>query len=187
VTSAGPRLRAAAKPVAIAGAAIGLEWTRALAMARPGQAVAALVLGGASLCALAIPFSRVSLGLGGGRWGLRLMGALALTAVLLLPAAVRWPGGGPLTGVVALGAIVIASGEELAFRGALYAALEEFGGAPLAVVGSALAFTTAHVLSHPPAFLLAVAGVGLLFGLWRWACRDLVAPLVSHIVADLAL
>lgn len=180
-------LQAAARPVAIAALAVGLEWWRALAMARPDQTAAALVLGGAALCALAIPFSSESLGLVRGRWGLRLIGALALTAVLLLPAALRWHGGGPLTGFIALGAVVVAAGEELAFRGALYAALDHVGGPALAVAGSSLAFTAAHVISHPPAFLLAVAGAGFLLGLWRWACNDLVAPILAHAVADLAL
>jgi membrane protease YdiL (CAAX protease family) len=181
------RLSAAARPAAIATVAIGIEWIRVLAMARPDQTSAALVLGGASLCALAIPFSRESLGLAGGRWALRVVGALALTAVLLLPAALRWHGGGPLTGFVAFGAIIVASGEELAFRGALYAALDEVGGPALAVAGSSLAFTAAHVISHPLEFLPAVAAAGLLLGLWRWACRDLVAPVIAHAAADLAL
>jgi membrane protease YdiL (CAAX protease family) len=81
----------------------------------------------------------------------------------------------------------VSIGEELAFRGALYAALEEVGGAPLAVGGSTIAWTAAHALSHPPAFLGAVAAAGLLLGLWRWACRDLVAPIIGHVIADLAL
>jgi membrane protease YdiL (CAAX protease family) len=54
-------------------------------------------------------------------------------------------------------------------------------------VGSTFAFTAAHALSHPPVFLLPVAAAGLLLGLWRWACRDLVAPMTAHILADLAL
>jgi len=48
-------------------------------------------------------------------------------------------------------------------------------------------WTAAHALSHPPAFLGAVAAAGLLLALWRWACRDLVGPVIGHVVADLAL
>jgi hypothetical protein len=44
-----------------------------------------------------------------------------------------------------------------------------------------------HVLSHRPEFLAAVAGAGLLLGLWRWACQDLIAPALAHVLADLAL
>ncbi len=82
---------------------------------------------------------------------------------------------------------MVSIGEELAFRGALYAVLEDVGGAPLAVVGSTLLWTLAHVLSHPPEFLGAVAAAGLLLALWRWACKDLVGPIVGHVIADLAL
>jgi hypothetical protein len=27
----------------------------------------------------------------------------------------------------------------------------------------------------------------LLLALWRWACRDLVGPIIGHVIADLAL
>jgi membrane protease YdiL (CAAX protease family) len=86
-----------------------------------------------------------------------------------------------------LAAVAVSIGEELAFRGALYAALDEVGGAPFAIAGTTVAWTMAHALSHPPAFLGAVAAAGLLLGLWRWACRDLVAPIIGHVIADLAL
>jgi membrane protease YdiL (CAAX protease family) len=75
----------------------------------------------------------------------------------------------------------------VAFRGALFAALDAAYGPVAAVLGSAFAFVLAHVLTHPPAFLLPVAALGLLLGLWRWACRDLVAPITAHVLADLAL
>jgi membrane protease YdiL (CAAX protease family) len=100
---------------------------------------------------------------------------------------VRWPGAVPLTGLLGLGVVFVAAGEEIAFRGALYAAVEEVAGGPIAVLASAAAFTAAHVFAHPPAFLLPVAAAGLLLGLWRWACRDLVAPIIGHTLADLAL
>jgi membrane protease YdiL (CAAX protease family) len=88
---------------------------------------------------------------------------------------------------LALAAVAVSIGEELAFRGALYAALHEAGGAPLAIAGSTAVWTAAHALSHPPAFLGAVAAAGLLLALWRWACRDVVAPIIGHVIADLAL
>jgi membrane protease YdiL (CAAX protease family) len=88
---------------------------------------------------------------------------------------------------LAVAAIAISIGEEVAFRGALYAALEKLGGAPVAVLGSTALWTAAHAFSHPPEFLGAVAGAGLLLTLWRWACRDLVGPIIAHAIADLML
>jgi len=100
---------------------------------------------------------------------------------------VRWGGGPLLPAGLAAAAIAVSIGEEIAFRGALYAALDELGGAPLAILGSTVLWTLAHALSHPPAFLLSVAAAGLLLALWRWACKDLVGPIIGHVIADLAL
>ena len=111
----------------------------------------------------------------------------ALAGVLLLPAAVRWGGGPVLSPELGLAAVAVSVGEEVAFRGAVFAALEQAGGPVLAVLGSTAAWTAAHALSHPPAFLPAVAAAGLLLGAWRWAVRDLVGPIVGHVLADLAL
>lgn len=181
----------AARPVANA-ALIGaylllVEWGRALVQNDPHAAVPSLVLGGAALALASAGFPAQRLGLGRSRFGLRILGGLALGAVLLLPSAVRAGSAPLLPSSLAVAAIAISIGEELAFRGALYAALEELGGAPLAIVGSSAVWTLAHALSHPPAFLGAVAAAGLLFALWRWACRDLVAPIIGHVIADLAL
>ena len=163
------------------------EWTRGVVSQQPGLAPAALLLGGAALAVVAVGWRSESLGLGTTRFGLRLLGGLALAAVLLLPAAVRSGAAPLLPANLALAAIVVSIGEEIAFRGVLYAALEEIGGAPLAILGSTLLWTMAHVLSHPAEFLGAVAAAGLLFALWRWACKDLVAPIIAHVIADLAL
>ena len=178
-----PALRAA-----VVGAYVLLvEWARALIQTQPRLAVAALVLGGAALGVVAIGSPPDRLGLGTSRFGLRVLGGLALAAVLLLPAAVRASAVPMLPAGLALAAVAVSVGEELAFRGALYAALDELGGAPVAILGSTALWTAAHALSHPPAFLWAVAAAGLLLALWRWACRDLVAPIIGHAVADLAL
>ena len=112
---------------------------------------------------------------------------MALGAVLLLPAAVRAGAAPLLPAGLAVAAVAVSIGEELAFRGALYAALEDAGGARLAIVGTTLLWTLAHALSHPAEFLPAVAAAGLLLALWRWACKDLVAPILGHVIADLAL
>ena len=166
---------------------LAVEWTRTLASHSPNFVVASLLVGGAALAVAATAWPREHLGLGGSRLGLRVVGGFALGAVLLLPAAVRSGAAPTLPAGLAAAAIAISIGEELAFRGALYAALEEVGGSPTAVVGSTVLWTAAHVLSHPPEFLGAVFAAGLLLGLWRWACKDLVAPIIAHVIADLAL
>ena len=164
-----------------------VEWARALMSTGSHLLFAVLVLGGLALAITGVGWPAERLGLGKSRLGFRILGGLALAAVLLLPAAVRADATPILPAALALPAIVVSVGEEIAFRGALFAALDEAGGAPLAIVGSTLAWTLAHALSHPPEFLGAVATAGLLLALWRWACRDLVAPIISHVIADLAL
>jgi membrane protease YdiL (CAAX protease family) len=164
-----------------------IEWSRALFMRTPELVLPALGLGGAALLVVAWGWPAGRLGVGTSRLGLRVLGGLALGAILLLPAAVR-PGAAPMLPVgLALAAVVVSVGEEVAFRGVLYAALEDVGGAPASVLGSTILWTLAHAVSHPPAFLAAVAAVGLLLALWRWACRDLVAPVIAHVIADVAL
>jgi membrane protease YdiL (CAAX protease family) len=166
---------------------LGVEWARALVSTAPFGAVPALILGGVALAITALGWTPEKLGLGTSRFGFRVLGGLALAVVLLLPAAVRVSAVPILPPALAVAAIAVSLGEEIAFRGALFAALEEAGGAPLAVVGSTALWTAAHALSHPPAFLVAVAAAGLLLALWRLACRDLVAPIIGHVIADLAL
>jgi len=164
-----------------------VEWARALLAQNSRFTAAALLLGGVVLGFAALGWPAQRLGLGTSRFWLRVIGGLALGAVLLLPAAARAGGAPLLPAGLAAAAIAVSIGEELAFRGALYAALDELGGAPLAIGGSTLLWTLAHALSHPPEFLVAVAAAGLLLGLWRWACKDLVAPIIGHVIADIAL
>lgn len=162
-----------------------VEWTRALSA--PYIAAAALALGGVALVVTGAGWPLVRLGLGRSHLVLRILGGLALAVVLLLPAAARASAAPILPAFLVLPAVVVSIGEEIAFRGALYAALEDLGGAPVAIIGSTALWTAAHALSHPPEFLFAVAAAGLLLALWRWACKDLVGPIIGHVVADLAL
>jgi membrane protease YdiL (CAAX protease family) len=176
-----------ARAAAIAGYILLVEWARALVSTAPYAAIPALLLGGVALAATALGWPADRLGLGTSKFALRIIGGFALGAVLLLPAAAR-AGAAPMLPVgLAMAAVAVSIGEELAFRGVLYAALEEVGGAPVAIAGSTVLWTVAHVISHPPAFLGAVAAAGLLLALWRWACRDLVGPIIGHVIADLAL
>ena len=175
------------RAVGLAALALGIEYVRVLAGRFPGLAVASLIAGGLALCLLAAGRRPWELGLGWDRLAARLLGGLVLGGVLILPALVRWGGGPLLAPELAVAAVVVSVGEEVAFRGALFATLEEAGGPVVALLGSAGVWTAAHVLSHPPAFLPAVAAAGLLLGTWRWACRDLLGPILGHVIADLAL
>ena len=179
--------RPLARALAIGAYVLAVEWGRALVMRTPAALLAVVVVGGAALIIPAAGWTPGQLGLGRRRLALRILGGFALGAVLLLPAAVR-PGTAPLLPAgLALAAVAISIGEEVAFRGALYAALNEVGGAPVAVGGSTVLWTVAHVLSHPPEFLGAVFAAGLMLALWRWAAQDLVGPIIGHVIADLAL
>jgi membrane protease YdiL (CAAX protease family) len=185
------RSRPAISAIAIAAYVLAVEWVRVLPfhseVRGAGGAAAGLILGGVALLVAAAGTPLSSLGIGKSRIALRILGGLALAAVLLLPAAVRAGAVPMLPAGLAVAAIAISISEEVAFRGALYAALEKLGGAPVAVFGSTALWTAAHAFSHPPEFLGAVAAAGLLLALWRWACRDLVGPILAHVVADLML
>ena len=166
---------------------LALEWSRALVSTVPGAVVPALVIGGLGLGLAAWGWAPERLGLGTTKLGWRVIGGFALAAVLLLPSAARAAAVPLLPGGLMAAAVAVSIGEEIAFRGALFAALEGLGGAPLAVIGTTLAWTAAHALSHPAEFLPAVAAAGLLLAIWRMTFRDLVAPIVAHTIADLAL
>jgi len=175
------------RPPLLGLAVVLAEWTRVLAARMPGWEGPALLAGGLLLClpALFVPFE--SLGLSRRALGLRLLAGITLAGVLLLPATIRGAALPVLPTGLLVPAALVAVGEEVAFRGALFAALETAYGPAAAVLGSTAAFVLAHVLSHPLAFLPTVATLGLLLGLWRWAFRDLIAPISAHVLADLAL
>ena len=179
--------RATVRAAVVGAYVLAVEYARALVMRAPGGVLPGLILGGAALMAMALAFPAPRLGLSASRLPLRIVGGVAMAAILLLPGAVRSGAAPLLPAGLAAAAVVVSIGEEIAFRGALYAALEEVGGAPVAILGSTLLWTVAHALSHPPMFLGAVAAAGLLLALWRWACKDLVAPIIGHVIADLAI
>ena len=179
--------RPAIRVAVIAAYVLLVEWSRALVATAPHVATAVLVLGAFALVLSGAGWPLERLGIGRSRIAFRTLGGCALAVVLLLPAAARSSVAPILPAFLAVPAVVVSIGEEIAFRGALYAALEDLGGAPVAIVGSTTLWTGAHALSHPPEFLFAVAAAGLLLGMWRWACKDLVGPIIGHVIADLAI
>ena len=68
-------------------------------------------------------------------------------------------------------------GEEMFFRGAMYAALD----ADRAVVASTAVYTLATASTRNPALVLAAAVMGTLFGLQRRASGGLQAPVITHL------
>ena len=75
--------------------------------------------------------------------------------------------------------------EEVVFRGVLFALLRRAGGLRLALGGSAVAFTLAHVGSAGVPGLALVALAGLFLGLLRAMRGDLWAPAIAHLLIDL--
>lgn len=74
-------------------------------------------------------------------------------------------------------------GEELFFRGALYAAAREHH--PVAV--SSLAYVAATATTRNPALTLAGAAMGVLFGLQRRASGGVQAPVLTHLTWSLLI
>ena len=68
-------------------------------------------------------------------------------------------------------------GEEMFFRGAMYAALD----ADRAVAASTAVYTLATASTRNPALVLAAAVMGTLFGLQRRASGGLQAPVLTHL------
>jgi membrane protease YdiL (CAAX protease family) len=68
-------------------------------------------------------------------------------------------------------------GEEIFFRGAMYAALDP----DHAVVASTAVYTLATASTRNPALMLAAGAMGTLFGLQRRASGGLQAPVLTHL------
>jgi membrane protease YdiL (CAAX protease family) len=177
----------AVRPLAIGLFAVGIEWARVTAERQPSLTVPALAVGGLALVTVGLGVPSDDLGFGAGRLALRLAGGLMLGLLLVLPAIIRGQVPPLLPPAYSAAAIAVAVGEEIAFRGALYSALDSAFGPAAAIAGSSVAFVAAHVLSHPPAFLPVVATMAVLLAAWRWYFRDLLAPVVGHVLADALL
>lgn len=155
----------------------------------PADAAAIRALGYGALLLVGVATGRSvglsgrDLGLFSGHHMLRLSGALFLTGVLAAPGCGR--GVSPLLVLTAFpGAVIVASVEEVLFRGVLFALIRRHWGAGGAVLLTSGAFSLAHLGLYPPPVLLLGLIAGLLLGSWRALTGDLVAPVVAHSVAD---
>src|SRR6266700_887815 len=81
--------RSPARALVISAYVLAVEVMRTVVMRAPGAVVPALILGGAALMLIALGIPAQRLGLGTSRLPLRIVGGLALGAVLLLPARSR--------------------------------------------------------------------------------------------------
>lgn len=120
---------------------------------------------------------------------LGLAGGAALVAVSLvgLPSIAPAPRAASATllwwiPVVAL--VVVA--EEVVIRGALFTAIAARRGETLAVAVTAVVFAVIHLPLYGPRALPVDLAVGVMLGGLRMASGGVAAPLLAHLVADLA-
>ena len=82
--------------------------------------------------------------------------------------------------------VLVATGEEVLLRGALFDALEQIGGVAPAVVVTSATFALMHVPLYGWQVVPLDLGVGLwLAGLRLWS-GGIAAPAIAHVAADLA-
>jgi membrane protease YdiL (CAAX protease family) len=116
-------------------------------------------------------------------WAIMGVGAVAVLAAAV---AGSLPGPAlPIPGGVRVLALVVgaAVAEEAFFRRLLYGRLLRWG-APVAVIGSAVAFGIMHVPLHGVAALPVDLGAGALLSWQRWASGSWAAPAATHALAN---
>jgi membrane protease YdiL (CAAX protease family) len=161
------------------GAAFGvaLLWAARAGGWRPPSRVGTASLRPANVRLLAV----------GGVVGLGL--AVVTTVAPSLAGVVAVPGlGRPAAPFVpwALVILLVAGAEETLLRGALFDRLLRWGGAPVAIAVTTVAFALMHVPLYGWHVLPLDLAVGLVFGGLRLATRGVAAPAAAHAVADLA-
>ncbi len=82
--------------------------------------------------------------------------------------------------------VLVATGEEVFLRGALFDACRDLGGLPLAIGATTVAFALIHVPFYGWHVVPLDLGVGLLFAGLRLVSGGVAAPAIAHTVADLA-
>jgi membrane protease YdiL (CAAX protease family) len=121
------------------------------------------------------------------------IGALGAAGLVALPTWLRWETVWPVSSwpVGALPAwaavvIAIAAAEELLLRGVLFSVFESAWGTLAAVVITAIAFALLHVPLYGWGALSVDVAVGIWLGGLRVIANSVTAPLVAHVLADLA-
>ncbi len=182
---AGPG-RAPALVVAVGCAAIAraLIGGAAPAASVPAAAVFAAALAAAAVCAGARPrqvsWSGVVLGLGGGA-------ALVALSLAGLPAIVLGARAPALTLTWWLPLVsIVATTEELVFRGVLFDAVRDRSGDAVAVAVTAVLFAAIHLPLYGASALPIDLCVGVFLGCLRVGSGGVTAPLVAHVLADAA-
>ena len=84
------------------------------------------------------------------------------------------------------GSLVGAVAEEIFFRRLVYDALTRWG-APVAIVGAALAFAAVHVPTYGFAVLPIDVTAGLVLGWQRWATGTVTVPALTHVAANVLM
>jgi membrane protease YdiL (CAAX protease family) len=125
---------------------------------------------------------------GAGAVALGVAGGLVLVGFALVGRTGEVPGAVPgiAFGAWAAATVVVATGQELLLRGALFDAFGRLGGPVAAVAVTSVAFALIHV----PFYGWGVVPLDLAVGIWlggvRLAGGSVAAPVAAHIVADLA-
>lgn len=150
--------------------------------------------------ALAFAGALLALSLGAGwrftvdrRWPRALAAGVAGAAILVAAWATAVPHV-PLSAGQHLGPLlvwtplvaVVAGAEEIVLRGALFGALFERGGAPVAIALTSLVFALMHVPLYGWGALPLDLAAGVLLGGLRLLSGGVTAPFVAHLLADLA-
>jgi membrane protease YdiL (CAAX protease family) len=81
--------------------------------------------------------------------------------------------------------IIVATGEELVLRGALFEAIRRYAGLAAAVAFTSVAFALMHVPLYGWHVVPLDLGVGIWLGGLRLLGRGVTAPVVAHVLADL--
>lgn len=95
--------------------------------------------------------------------------------------------GAPSLARLALLLPLVIACEEMVWRGVVQAALARRVGPVAAPLLGAAAYAAAHALAGSLTLVLACVGCGLCWGALRWLTRGLVAPLIAHLMWDLAV
>ena len=178
----------AALLLAGAAAAAGLRWAA-------GGAIPAASLGAATLFAGVLLLLAAAAGWRprwDGHWrrslAIGVLGAALLVAAWLSAAPhLSLAGGRTVAALLPWSAavVVVAVAEEVALRGALFAALQAWRGAGWALAVTTVAFALLHVPLYGWAALPLDLAAGLLFGGLRLVSGGVTAPAAAHVLADL--